>query len=287
MDFVRWQTWAAATRGLRLFGGTGKQGEAIPPVEHPERHRRAVIGTITSYPGGDKPPRATWSEDYIFAGSSAFLLLVANLFPDYWFVSFFALTPFLYRIVKATPSGSLRLGFLFGLLFSGGLVVDSWMISPLLSLLKLLCGTALFAFFAWTLGWARERWGFNPFILVLLWVGLEMGLMRLGMNQNGLYLRFEDGLLGEARFPHSFFGGLVTLFVSLMVSGIIILLNSLLVLAIVNIFEVARHRGRPVQEGERISSLFCTPGLFSQRVYLVPESRAPPCIIGRSLPRKC
>ncbi len=279
MDFARWQVGTVARRLLCVCRRAGKGADATPPAKPLERHQRAEISTEASYPVGDKPTGATWSEDYIFAGSSAFLLLVANLFPDYWFVSFFALTPFLYRIVKATPSGSLRLGFLFGLLFFGGLVVDSLMISPLLSLVKLFCGTALSTLFAWTLGWARERWGFNPFILLFLWVGLQMGLMRLGMNQNGSYPGFEGGLLGEARFSHSFFGGLVTLFGSLMVSAIIVLLNSLLVLAIVKILQVARHRGKTVQEDERISSLFCTPGLFSQRVYLVPESRAPPYII--------
>lgn len=267
MAFVRWETLAAAGRGVRLFAATSKQREATPPLEHPERHGRAVIGTMASRPAGRKPLGATWSEDYIFAGSSAFLLLVANLFPDYWFVSFFALTPFLYRIVKTTPSGSLRLGFLFGLLFSGGLVVDSLMISPFLSLLKLLCGTALFTLFAWTLGSARERWGFNPFILVFLWVGLEMGLVKF---------RFIGGPSGEAGFSYSFLGGLVVLFHSLAVSAIIVLFNCLLVLAIVNTLRVTRPKARMVEEDERTFGLVYVPRFFSQTVYLVPESRAPP-----------
>jgi hypothetical protein len=267
MDCARWQVGTAAKRLLLLWGRTGKGENAATPAKHPQRHRRATGGTARSYPAGDKRHRATWSEDYIFAGSSAFLLLVANLFPDYWFVSFFALMPFVYRILEATLSESLRLGFLFGLLFFGGLVVDSLMISPLLSVFRLLCGTVLFTLFAWTLGWSRERWGFNPFILVLLWVGLGMGLVRFG---------FVGELLGEAGFSHPFFGGLVVLFNSLAISAIIVLFNSLLVLAVVNTLQVTRPKGRTVQEEGRILELFSISELFPQRVHLVPESRAPP-----------
>jgi len=141
------------------------------------------------------------------------------------------------------------------------------MISPLPSVLKLLSGTALFALFGWTVGWARKRWGFNPFILVFLWVGLEIGLVKLG---------FVGGLLGEAGFSHSFFGDLVVLFGFLTVSATIVLFNSLLVLAIVKALQLKRPTARIVQEDERILDLFSPLGLFTQRVYLIPEGRAPP-----------
>lgn len=215
-----------------------------------------------------KPPLVTWAESFIFAGSSALLLLIVNLFPDYWYVSFFALTPFLFRIIKATPGESLRLGLLFGLSFFTVSVIDSPVNSPLLpSILKLLCGTGLFALFGWTVGWAHHRWGFNPSIVALLWVGLEIGLVKLGLVR---------GLLGEAEFSHPFFASLVTLFGFLTVSAIIVLLNSLLVLLIVRTLEVTRPRGKTIQEDERIWDLFSTPGFFAQKVYLVPQSRAPP-----------
>jgi hypothetical protein len=285
MDFARWsagqlsvdsnetqlrsrgQVCAVVRRYFRLFGGADMFGDAVPPVEHPGFHQRTVNGTPASYPAGHKPPLATWSESFIFAGGSAFLLLLATLFPDYWYVSFFALTPFLYRIMKARPRECLRLGFIFGLSFFGLSVVDSLITSPLPSVLKLLSGTALFALFAWTLGWTRQRWGFNPFILVFLWVGLEMGLVKLG---------FVGGLLGEAEFSQPFLHGLVVLFGFLTISAIIVLFNSLLALAIVKTLRVTRPRRRTVQEDARILDLFSTSGLFAQRVYLVPESRAPP-----------
>jgi apolipoprotein N-acyltransferase len=221
-------------------------------------------------PACGKPSLVTWAESFIFAGTSALLLLIANLFPDYWYFSFFGLTPFLYRIIKASASESLRLGLLFGLSFFGVSVVNSPMVSSLRPLLMLLCGTGLFALFGWAVGWARKHWGFNPSIVALLWVGLEIGLAKLG---------FVDGIFGKAEFSHPFFSGLVTLFGFLTVSAIIVLFNSLLVLLFVKTLEVTRPRGKVVQEEEKIWNLLFTPGAFSRKVYLVPEGRAPPCLV--------
>jgi hypothetical protein len=228
-----------------------------------------------------KSPLVTWAESFIFAGSSAFLLHVANLFPEYWYVSFFALTPFLFRIIKASPRESLHLGFLFGLSFFAVLAIDYQTNSPLPSLLKLLSGTGLFALFGWTVGWASRRWrnwGFNPFIIALLWVGLEIGLLKLG---------FIGVLLGEAvrqppvwaEFSHPFFGGMVALFGFLTVSAIIVLLNSLLVLVILKTLAIKRPRGKTVQEDERTWGVLSTLGFSPKKIYLVPQGRAPPCII--------
>jgi hypothetical protein len=241
----------------------------------------------TSNTAGGKPPLVSWAESFIFAGSSALLLLVANLFPEYWYFSFFALTPFLYRIIKATPEESLRLGFLFGLSFFAVSVVDPSLSSPIPCVLKLISGTGLFGLFGWVVGWARQRWGFNPTIVALLWVGLELGLLKLGTNQNGSYLGFIGGLFGKAEFSYPFFGSLVTLFGFLTVSAIIVLLNSLLVLAIVKTLEIIRPKGRAISGSayEATRLLFSTPGFFAQRVYLVPEGRAPPNLVGQACRR--
>jgi len=159
------------------------------------------------------------------------------------------------------------LGFLFGLSFFGVSLVNSQISSSLPPFLNLVFGTGLFTIFGWTVGWARKRWGFNPSIVALLWVGLEIGLVKLG---------FVDGLLGKAELSHPFVGGLVGLFGFLAVSAIIVLLNSVLALLIVKTLEVAGHRGRTVQEDKKIWDFSFTPGPFAQKVYLVPDGRAPP-----------
>ena len=272
MDFTR---WAADNRWLRFFVGPGKKRDALRLVEHPERPQRVIIRRAASDRAYDKPPLATWAESFIFAGSSALLLLIANLFPHWWYFSFFALTPVLYRIIKASPGESLRLGFLLGLSFFGASSVNSLTISPLSSVLKLLSGTALFALFGWSVGWARERWGFYPSIVAVLWVGLEMGLVKLGFA-GGLVVNEVNLLLGEAGFSQPFLHSLVGLFGFLTISAIIVLLNSLLVLVIIKTLGVTRPSGKTVQGNERTWDFFFNHNFFAEEVYLVQQSRAPP-----------
>jgi apolipoprotein N-acyltransferase len=254
----------------RRFKGSRLVGQAFFPQRHGMLTKEVVSklsGLVTS---NTRPPLAAWADSFLFAGSSALLLLVANLFPHYWYFSFFALTPFLYRIIKASPFESLRLGFLFGLSFFGASSVNFFVISPLPFLLRLVSGTALFALFGWAAGWARKHWGFYPSIVAVLWVGLEIGLVKLG---------FTQGLLGEVEFSNSFLHGLVGLFGLLTVSAIIVLLNSLLALAIVKTLGAAKAKVKTSAEDKRTWNLLFVRNLFTEKVYLVPEGRAPPVII--------
>jgi apolipoprotein N-acyltransferase len=208
-----------------------------------------------------------WAESFIFAGSSALLLLIANLFTQYWYLSFFALIPFLYRLIKATPIESLRLGFLLGLSFFGASAEDSLGSLSLIPLLKLISGITLFALYGWSVGWARNRWGFSPSMVALLWVGLELALVRFGL---------AGGIFGEVGFSHPLLHGLVSLFGFLTISAIIVLLNSLLVLAIVKTLRVVRPKVKTIVEKEKTWEFSFTRNLFAKKIYLVPEERAPP-----------
>lgn len=258
---------ARIIESARCFDEADMGQRANPKTQHP-RH-----GSVEAAPSGfacrteDQPPLATWCESFVCAGGSAFLLNVALVLTDWWFVSFFALAPFLYRIIKATSMECLRLGFLFGLSFFSIAAIDSLMVSPFSFVLKLLSGTGFFALFGWAVGCARQRWGFSPFVLVFLWIGLEMGLVKLG---------FVGGVLGEIGFSHPIFGSLVALFGFVTVSAIIVLFNSLLILAIVKRMKVAGLRHKIVQEDERTIHFFSIRGLFTQRIHLIPEGRAPP-----------
>jgi apolipoprotein N-acyltransferase len=260
MNLARWQVLTKDKGWLRLFLGTNRGKDT---------NRAATITRRTdSRQVWRKPPLLPWAEDFIFAGGSALLLLLANIFPQFWYFSFFALTPFLYRIVKAAPVDSLRLGFLFGLPFFGVWLIDSLFASPLLWILKLLSGTVLFALFGWAIGKARQRFGFDPSLVALLWVGLQMGLIKLGL---------VGGFLGETGFTHPFLHGLIGLFGFLAASAIIVLLNALLVLAITKTLEVIRPRRNPDAKSEKIWNFNFTRNFFTEKLYLVPEGRAPPC----------
>jgi apolipoprotein N-acyltransferase len=224
---------------------------------------------IHSNANSSQSPLSIWAESFIFSGSSALLLLIANAFHQYWYLSFFALIPFLLKTIKAGPKECLRLGFLLGLSFFGASVVNSLMVTPLIAILHLFAGTVLFALFGWAVGCARQRWGFNPTIVAVLWVVLELGFMRLGL---------VGGLLGEMGASAPILRGLIGLFGFLTISAIIVLLNSILVLVLVKTLEVSRIRAKIEAEEGIFWDFSFLRNLFTEKVYLVPEGRAPPLI---------
>lgn len=208
-----------------------------------------------------------WAETFIFAGASASLLLIARLFPDCWYLSLVALVPFLARVYRASAKEALRLGFLLGFTFFLVLGLNALPLSPFWSVAKILAGAALFAAFGGAVGWTRQRWGFNPAIVALLWVAFESGLIKLG---------FVGSVLGEAEFSGPFFHGLTALFGFLIISFLVVLCNSLIVAAIDKAISLAKARRFEVSVGERAWDLYFTTGLFAQKSYLVPEGRGPP-----------
>lgn len=233
----------------------------------PENHACLVVRKAISSPASRDSLVATWAESFLYAGSSALLLLLAHFFSQYWHLSFFALTPFLYRIIQASPAESLRLGFLLGLSFFGASAANSLIGSGLSAIVNLVCVAGLFALFGWGIGLARERWGFNPSIVALLWVGLEIGLVKFG---------FTGGVLAEAGFSHPLLHGMVGLFGFVAASAIIVLLNSVILLVVLKGLEAKIVRVEAAEKSERACSPLIARNLFAEKVYLVPEGRAPP-----------
>src|SRR3990172_6008681 len=238
-----------------------KGGAAVGGQNHRKR------GGSVSYWHAPAICTAAGAVSFLYAGSSALLLLVANLFPVYWYLSFVALAPFLYKSSRSDQTEGLRLGFFLGLSFLTVSVVDTIPVAPFAALLKILLGTALFALFGWTVGFARRRFGFNPFIVALVWVAFEWGLVRLG---------FSNGLFSEAGFTPSLLHSIATLFGFLIVALIVVLVNSLLVAAWEVAVSFARARGQVSTEGKNNWDLILSPGLVAQRLLLVAEGRGPP-----------
>ena len=233
--------------------GRGEMGQAIPP-------------TSRTLQGADEYS-ASWVGDFLFAGSSALLLLCANLFPDYWFFSFIALIPLFRRILMAEPDRALRLGFLFGLSFFGVSLINLCLVAPFAALVKIACGTALFAGFGWAVSWGRRRWGFNPLIVALLWIALELVIIRLG---------FSGGLLVGESAARPAFGGMATLFGFLSISFLIVLLNSIFIYALEAVATLVTAREIAIARGERKWDLLLTPGPITYQPYLIPLGRGPP-----------
>jgi apolipoprotein N-acyltransferase len=216
-----------------------------------------------------KPPKITWAESFLYAGVSALLLLIASAFTQWWFLTLFALTPFLYRISRAGLKESMRLGLLLGFSLLAVNLTDNLLMDPIPALAKLLSGAALFTLFGLVLCSARIAFGFNPVITGVVWVGFELAVMQLG---------FGGGLLGEARFSSPYLNGIAVLFGFVIVSFVIVLFNSLLIMAVEKAVSLAEAREIASCEGGRIWDLYFAPGPHAQRFYLVPDVRGPPAI---------
>ena len=221
-----------------------------------------------------------WARSFLFAGLSALLLAVAALRPGIAFLPFLALIPFFYGLLldtdrSARESNSVRLGFLLGLAYQGVTLADSLLTSPIATFLKLAGGTTLFALFGWAAGQTRRRWGFNPVILASIWVVLELSLIRLGLTND--ILGAKTLISGtEHNSGAAFFYKTAVIFGLLAISFIIVLLNSVFVLAIETLIALAQARGMAQPESEETRDLFLTPGLVAQRLYLMADGRGPP-----------
>ncbi len=210
-----------------------------------------------------------WAESFIFAGGSALFLRALAYFPGHWYFSFFALAPFLYRTIKAPSTECLRLGFLLGLSFFGASMIDSGVSSPFISVFKLFCGIALFALFGWAIGWARQRWRFDPALIALSWFGLVLGLLKLDWAQ----LLFTESGLSLSLFHE--LTGLLSLLAG---STIIALLSTLLVLVTNKILELLKNQRKIACQQKRRWNPFGVCGPLHEKVYFIPEERAPPIL---------
>ena len=113
-----------------------------------------------------------WAEDFVFAGLSAFLLLIAAFFKTHWYLCFVALMPFIYKAGRASVVSSFRLGLLFGLSFFVTSGIDAAIAGGEAVYLRVAAGITLFTLFAGGLAWVRRRFGFNLILFALLWAAI-------------------------------------------------------------------------------------------------------------------
>lgn len=212
-------------------------------------------------------PGIEWAEDFLFAGTSALLLLAAGLWPSLWYLSFLALVPFLHRVIRAAPRQALRLGFLLGISYFAVSLAGPFYLAPVATLARLTAATLALAGFGWAVGAARKHWGFNPLIPALLWVAFELILIRAG---------FAHGLLAELDVGWGFLSKAGVLCGFLAISFLIVLFNAVIVLAIETAVSAAQARGTVYPESKRLWDPYLVPGLVAQRLYLAAESRGPP-----------
>lgn len=226
------------------------------------KHRSRIISCGTS-----SNRFSDVAEDFLFGGSSALLLLFINLFNSYWFLCFVALLPLIVRLSRASMSSAIRTGILFGVCYLVTVSLNSIPAAPSLTFLKILTGLILILILSWLTVWIRERYGFNPVFLALFWAFLDYGLDSLGIT---------PGILGRIPLSVPIFGAISTLFGFVIVSFIIVLANSLLLLAIEKIAGLVKTPRKDFPAEPFAWRILLHKCGYSKILNLVPEVRGPP-----------
>ncbi|MCX6829369.1 MAG: hypothetical protein NT002_08845 [candidate division Zixibacteria bacterium] len=213
---------------------------------------------------------SVWAEDFIFAGTSAALLLVVCLFKDYWYLSFLALLPFFYRISKSSFRSALRVGMLFGMTYFLNAEINTLMMQPARAVFDILAGIALCSILGGAINWTGKRWGANPLFISLIWVGFQFAVGRLTGGNT---------LFGNIEITLPFFNTLSTLFGFIIVSLIIVMANTLLLLVVEKAFELEGKRKHIISGGEKSWGFSQYRYVPTNSVSLLPEGRAPPLFV--------
>lgn len=173
------------------------------------------------------------AEDFLFAGTSALLLLVAGYCSDLWYFAFVALVPFLYRVDRVDPRRGFRLGTLVGIAYLAVGHPGTVMPWSAIALVRVALGVLLFGGFGWGIGRLRGHRIAQIIYIGSLWVMVEYLLTVTAV----LPAVFGMALTRSSALWHvGVLGG------CLAVSFIIVVLNSLLLLGL-DALSGLEHRG--------------------------------------------
>ncbi|HWR83530.1 MAG TPA: hypothetical protein VN285_09520 [Candidatus Deferrimicrobium sp.] len=157
----------------------------------------------------------------IAAGSSAALLSLSHLWPELWFVTLFALVPFLWRLCNVNLRGAILLGMMLATGFVCATSVTDAALSPMSFLVRLLAFNVVFIVFGIGVNRTKKYIGLDPLIIASLWCPLEYALIRY--TGLGTPFSLSEGVPG-------FVAGFCSLFGLLIGSLVIFLGNSLILL---------------------------------------------------------
>lgn len=206
---------------------------------------------------------------FLCAGSSSLLISLAHLYPQFWFVSLFALVPFLWRAIQASLKESVLLGcllatscYLVG--FPSGTEVAAGVI-----LLQLLGLNAIFAVYAAGVNRIGRHIGINAIFVAALWLPLEYAISHWA----GLESLFT---LSASELDWPILTRIGSLFGMLMVSFVIVLVNSLVLLFLRQVVQaLSTKAGHPARVEKPIYAPF-KEILLEGHWHYYSDPRAPP-----------
>jgi hypothetical protein len=200
-------------------------------------------------------------------GSSAIMLAFAHVHPELWFISFFALVPFLWRLCHVNGKEAVALGMILATTYVLATSIGDILLVPKTFLVKLFSLNAAFAVFGLAINRVKTHLGFNPLFIALLWFPLGFVLIQYAGLADVFYI---------AHAGPNLVIGFGSLFGVLLWSCVIILGNSLILL-FARLAKRQLLRRSTIQSGNyrRVYTHFERPFL-SGRWYCVPNRRAPP-----------
>ncbi|MFH2057182.1 MAG: hypothetical protein ABIJ61_14585 [bacterium] len=215
----------------------------------------------------DREHSADLSASFLAAAGSAALLSAARVSPALWFISLFALVPFLWRLCHVSLRGAAILGAMLATFFVCATGMSDLVLAPQTFLFKLLALNAAFAVFAVTVNRVRKAFGDDPLLIALLWFPIEYALIHYAH-------------LGTM-FPISSSGSSLmiwfcSLFGILLGSLVIILSNSLLLLILRYVGRWMLHHKVPPRESENVRHCVFEEEVRERHWCCFPDVRAPP-----------
>jgi hypothetical protein len=219
---------------------------------------------------GYKEHNEDCSLSFLCAAGSAILLSFAHVFGELWFISLFALVPFLWQLCHVNLRGAISLGMMLATFFVCATSVSDLILAPKIFMLKLFAFNAAFALFGLAIVRARKHLGFDPLFIALLWFPLEHVLIEYA-DLGSLFSISNSG--------SSLIIGFCSLFGFLLGSLAIVLSNSLLLLILRYVRRWLLSSKEFLIENDNKYYRPFDEIIFERRWYYFPDVRAPPYLV--------
>ena len=210
---------------------------------------------------------ADLSVSFLCAAGSAILLSFAHVYPELWFISLFALVPFLWRLCHVNLRGAVSLGLMLATFFVLATNVSDLIFAPKTFLLKLFSLNVAFALFGFTINRVKKLLGFDPLFIALLWFPMEYALIHYAHLGN---------IFSISNTGPSLIIGFYSLFGILLGSLVIVLGNSLILLIIRYLGQWIISRRELLTESNKKTYPLFGEIILRRSWYYFPDVRDPP-----------
>jgi len=207
------------------------------------------------------------SANFVPAAGSAILLAFAHVHPELWFISLFALVPFLWRLNRVSLKGAISLGVILATTYVFATSTSDLLFAPKTFLFKLFALNVAFALFGLAINRVRRLLGFDPLFIALLWFPIEYVLIHYA-HLGAIFLISNSG--------SSLIIGFYSLFGILLGSLAIVLGNSLFLLILQHVGQWISSCSEFLTGSDNNPRSVFDEVTLERRWYCFPQPRSPP-----------